>query len=40
MSFLPVVTWIRFVVWSALGVAIYFGYSMRRSRLNSLATSQ
>jgi len=39
MTFLPGVTWIRFVVWTALGVAIYFGYSMRRSRLNRLATS-
>jgi APA family basic amino acid/polyamine antiporter len=37
MTFLPGVTWIRFVVWTALGVAIYFGYSMRRSRLNQVA---
>ncbi len=39
MTFLPGVTWIRFVVWTVLGVAIYFGYSMRRSRLNQLATN-
>ena len=39
MTFLPGVTWIRFVVWTVLGVVIYFGYSMRRSRLNQLAPS-
>jgi APA family basic amino acid/polyamine antiporter len=37
MTFLPGVTWIRFVVWTALGIVIYFSYSMRRSRLNQLA---
>lgn len=36
MTFLPWVTWARFIVWTAIGVAIYFGYSMRRSRLNQL----
>jgi len=40
MTFLPGVTWMRFAIWTVLGVAIYFGYSMRRSRLNSLATGQ
>ncbi len=31
---LDVLTWIAFAVWSAIGLAVYFGYGMRRSRLN------
>ncbi|HEX5057429.1 MAG TPA: amino acid permease [Gammaproteobacteria bacterium] len=27
-------TWIAFVIWNAIGLAIYFGYSYRSSRLN------
>jgi len=33
MISLPVLTWIRFVVWLALGLIIYFLYSVRHSRL-------
>ncbi|MGH7168400.1 MAG: amino acid permease, partial [Nitrospiraceae bacterium] len=33
MTFLPTVTWFRFVIWSIIGVAVYFGYSMRHSKL-------
>jgi APA family basic amino acid/polyamine antiporter len=33
MAFLPVMTWIRFLVWTVMGIAIYFGYGIKRSRL-------
>ncbi|HZC19912.1 MAG TPA: amino acid permease [Rubrobacteraceae bacterium] len=33
MVSLPVATWIRFVVWMAIGLVIYFLYSRRASRL-------
>jgi APA family basic amino acid/polyamine antiporter len=33
MTFLPVDTWIRLLVWLVIGLAIYFGYSRRHSVL-------
>ena len=30
---LPAATWLRFLIWMALGLVVYFGYSARRSRL-------
>ena len=33
--FLPMSTWIRLVVWTAIGVVIYFAYSARHSRLRN-----
>jgi len=33
MAGLPAVTWIRFGLWLAVGLALYFGYGRRRSRL-------
>ncbi len=33
MLSLPVLTWIRFFIWLAIGMLIYFGYSVRHSRL-------
>jgi APA family basic amino acid/polyamine antiporter len=33
MSKLPVATWLRFVVWLAIGLAIYFVYGRSHSRL-------
>ncbi|MEZ5565507.1 MAG: amino acid permease [Gammaproteobacteria bacterium] len=39
MTFLPWVTWARFLIWTVLGLGIYFGYSIRRSRLNQLEQS-
>lgn len=34
MSFLPVQTWWRFLIWLALGLLFYFVYSQRHSKLN------
>ncbi len=33
MAFLPTITWIRFGVWTVLGVAVYCGYGIRHSKL-------
>ncbi len=33
MSFLPALTWLRFVVWLGLGLLFYFSYSIRYSKL-------
>ncbi len=34
MAFLPLITWVRFFVWTLVGIAVYFGYSARHSKLN------
>lgn len=39
MLSLPVVTWVRFVVWTAVGFAIYFGYGYRKSLLATAVTA-
>ena len=33
MLSLPILTWLRFFGWLVIGMAIYFFYSMRHSRL-------
>jgi APA family basic amino acid/polyamine antiporter len=33
MLSLPLETWLRFIVWLAIGLVIYFSYSMKRSAL-------
>nr|BFE65468.1 amino acid permease [Dactylosporangium thailandense] len=32
---LPVITWVRFLVWMAVGLIVYFAYGMRRARLSA-----
>jgi APA family basic amino acid/polyamine antiporter len=33
MAFLPPMTWLRFAVWLAIGLIVYFTYSMHHSKL-------
>ncbi|MEQ1530699.1 MAG: amino acid permease [Methylococcales bacterium] len=40
MGFLPLMTWLRFVIWLLIGLVIYFAYSMRHSKLNAAAAAE
>ena len=33
MAALPLTTWVRLIVWFVIGMCVYFGYGMRRSKL-------
>jgi APA family basic amino acid/polyamine antiporter len=35
MGFLPGITWLRFIIWLAIGLIVYFVYSMHHSKLKS-----
>ncbi len=35
MAFLPTLTWIRFVIWTIIGIAVYLMYGVRHSRLST-----
>lgn len=37
MSGLPVITWLRFFCWLAIGLVIYFVYSRKHSEFSSLS---
>ena len=39
MAGLPAVTWVRFVLWLALGLVVYFAYGVRHSRLRQRAAA-
>jgi len=38
MAFLPAATWLRFGAWLLLGIIVYFGYSIRHSKLARTAS--
>ena len=33
MSFLPAITWLRFIIWLVIGLIVYFSYSLHHSKL-------
>ena len=39
MLYLPLMTWVRLIVWLVIGLAIYFSYGMKRSNLAQRPTT-
>jgi APA family basic amino acid/polyamine antiporter len=39
MAALPWATWERLLIWMAIGMVIYFGYSRQRSKVSATATT-
>ena len=37
---LPGETWARFVIWMALGIAVYYGFGRRRSRFSTRGAAE
>lgn len=37
ITFLQPETWLRFAIWFGVGLAVYFAYSYRKSKLNQPA---
>ena len=33
MAFLPLKTWLRLIIWFAIGMVFYFSYGVRQSKL-------
>jgi APA family basic amino acid/polyamine antiporter len=40
MAALPLVTWMRLLIWLAIGLAIYFGYGARKSRMGATSAAR
>jgi APA family basic amino acid/polyamine antiporter len=38
-GFLPGATWIRLLLWSAIGIAVYLAYGYKNSRLRGTAAA-
>jgi len=37
MLSLPIITWLRFIIWMAVGIAIYFMYGYKHAQMQAVA---